>query len=124
MSQRVDRVQAFVKAFNERDLEAIMAFFEKDALYHNIPMDPVEGIDAIRATLKGFLDMSTEIDWVVHQIAENANSCVLTERTDRFRIGGKWVEIPVMGTFEIREGLIAAWRDYFDMGQFQSQLSG
>lgn len=117
-------VEAFVKAFNERDLEAIMAFFDEEAIYHNIPVDPVEGIDAIRITLSGFLDMSTEIDWVVHQLAENPAGYVLTERTDRFLIGGKWIEIPVMGTFEIRDGRIRAWRDYFDMNQFQSQLAG
>ena len=117
-------VEAFVKAFNERDLDAIMAFFDEEAIYHNIPVDPVEGIDAIRITLSGFLDMSTEIDWVVHQLAENPAGYVLTERTDRFLIGGKWIEIPVMGTFEIRDGRIRAWRDYFDMNQFQSQLAG
>ena len=117
-------VEAFVKAFNERDLDAIMAFFDEEAIYHNIPVDPVKGIDAIRVTLSGFLDMSTEIDWVVHQLAENPEGCVLTERTDRFLIGGKWIEIAVMGTFEIRDGRIRAWRDYFDMNQFQSQLAG
>ena len=124
MSGNETVVEAFVKAFNERDLDAIMAFFDEEAIYHNIPVDPVEGIDAIRITLSGFLDMSTEIDWVVHQLAENPAGYVLTERTDRFLIGGKWIEIPVMGTFEIRDGRIRAWRDYFDMNQFQSQLAG
>ena len=117
-------VEAFVKAFNEKNLEAIMAFFEEDAIYHNIPVDPVRGAEAIKATLSGFLDMSTEIDWVVHQLAENSEGCVLTERTDRFLIGEKWIEIKVMGTFEIHDGRIRAWRDYFDMNQFQSQLAG
>jgi limonene-1,2-epoxide hydrolase len=28
----------------------------------------------------------------------------------------------VMGTFEVREDKIAAWRDYFDMNQFTSQM--
>ncbi|MGZ5938982.1 MAG: limonene-1,2-epoxide hydrolase family protein [Rhizomicrobium sp.] len=28
-----------------------------------------------------------------------------------------------MGTFEFRNGLISAWRDYFDLGQFQSQMA-
>ncbi len=29
-----------------------------------------------------------------------------------------------MGTFEIRDGKICAWRDYFDMGQITKMLSG
>jgi limonene-1,2-epoxide hydrolase len=28
-----------------------------------------------------------------------------------------------MGTFEVAGDKIAAWRDYFDMNQFQSQLA-
>ena len=39
-------------------------------------------------------------------------------------INGKWVALPVMGTFEVVNGKIRAWRDYFDMNQFQSQLEG
>jgi limonene-1,2-epoxide hydrolase len=27
-----------------------------------------------------------------------------------------------MGTFEVDDGKITAWRDYFDMNQFMSQL--
>ena len=49
---------------------------------------------------------------------------MLTERTDRFLVGEKWIEIPVMGTFDLRDGKICGWRDYFDMAQFQSQLPG
>jgi limonene-1,2-epoxide hydrolase len=29
----------------------------------------------------------------------------------------------VMGTFEVRDGKIAAWRDYFDMNQFMDQMA-
>ena len=32
------------------------------------------------------------------------------------------IELPVMGTFEGVDGKIAAWRDYFDLNQFMSQL--
>jgi limonene-1,2-epoxide hydrolase len=32
------------------------------------------------------------------------------------------VALPVSGTFEVRDGRIVAWRDYFDMNQFLSQM--
>ena len=33
--------------------------------------------------------------------------------------------VRVMGTFELDEnGLIAAWRDYFDMGEMQREFAG
>jgi hypothetical protein len=31
-------------------------------------------------------------------------------------------ELPVMGTFEVRDGKISAWRDYFDMNQFTTRM--
>ena len=49
---------------------------------------------------------------------------VLTERVDVFNLPGKSIELPVMGTFELRDGKIAAWRDYFDLNQFMTQMAG
>jgi limonene-1,2-epoxide hydrolase len=34
------------------------------------------------------------------------------------------VEVKVMGVFELRDGKIAAWRDYFDLAGFQKSMSG
>jgi limonene-1,2-epoxide hydrolase len=31
--------------------------------------------------------------------------------------------VPVMGTFEIENGKIKAWRDYFDLNTFASQMA-
>ncbi len=117
-------VRAFIGAFNANDLDKIMGFFSEDAVYHNIPVQPVKGTAAIRGVIQGFLGMATQIDWIVHQLAETQEGVVLSERTDRFLIRGKWIELPVMGAFDLREGRITGWRDYFDMKQFQSQLSG
>ena len=76
-----------------------------------------------RKAIEGFSAAAEEIEWVVHAVAENDETgVVMNERTDRFKIGGKWVEARVMGVFELRDGLICAWRDYFDMNQFMSQL--
>ena len=99
-----------------------MSFFEEEAVYHNIPVDPVQGKATIRTVLQGFMGMATQVEWVLHNIAESENGTVLTERTDRFLINEKWIELRVMGIFEIEAGRIGAWRDYFDMNQFQSQL--
>jgi limonene-1,2-epoxide hydrolase len=49
---------------------------------------------------------------------------VLTERVDVFVLPQRSIELPVMGTFEVRGGKIAAWRDYFDMKQFMDQMAG
>ena len=124
MSDNTAIVKDFIAAFNTNDLERIMSFFSEDCVYHNIPLEPATGVEAIRGVLAGFSGMSKEIDWVLHNIAENPEGVVLTERTDRFLIGENWVELPVMGTFDLRDGKICGWRDYFDMSQFQSQMPG
>lgn len=40
------------------------------------------------------------------------------------KFGDPSVELPVMGAFELSDGKISAWRDYFDMAQFQAQMAG
>jgi len=124
MSENQEVVRAFIRAFNANDLERVMGFFTDDAVYHNIPVQPVQGTAAIRGVIQSFLGMASQVDWVVHHLAETQDGVVLTERTDRFLIRGKWLELPVMGAFALRDGRVAEWRDYFDMKQFQDQLSG
>ena len=124
MSRNEALIRDFLAAFDAIDLDRIMGFFAADAVYHNIPVAPVRGTAAIRGVLQGFMGMASEVNWIVHNLAETRDGVVLTERTDRFLVRGKWIELPVMGSFEIRDGKIGAWRDYFDMKQFQDQLAG
>ncbi len=122
MSDNTDLILEFIHAWSRNDTDELMDYFAADCIYHNIPIEAVTGTEAIRTTIEGFAGMAQEIEWVVHQIAENEAGVVLTERTDRFHVGGKWVELPVMGTFEVHDGKITAWRDYFDMNQFTQQM--
>jgi limonene-1,2-epoxide hydrolase len=102
------------------DLDMILEFFTDDAVYHNMPIQPIQGKDAIRGGIEQFMTPFERCDWEVLHIAANGDT-VLTERVDKF-IGAKNVELPVMGTFEIKEGKIAAWRDYFDLGAWTKQM--
>lgn len=115
-------VEDFCAAAARRDVHDLAAFFTDDAVYHNIPLAPVTGRAAIVSTLEQFVTPATMVEFEIRAIASKGN-VVLTERVDRFTIGGKNVELPVMGTFELTpDGKIAAWRDYFDMQQFTSQM--
>jgi limonene-1,2-epoxide hydrolase len=118
-----DVVTRFCAAWSAGDLDAIMAFFTDDAVYHNIPIAPVTGRDMIRTTIQGFIGGVDKVEFRVLNIAASGN-VVMTERVDAFFGPAKTIEIPVMGTFEVTgDGKIAAWRDYFDMNQFMSQMS-
>jgi len=126
MSQNADVVNQFCDTWKHRNIDQLLTFFAADAIYTNIPIDPPNvGVEAIRKAIEGFAAAAEEIEFIVHASAENAETgIVMNERTDRFKIGGKWVEARVMGVFELRDGKIHAWRDYFDMNQFTSQIAG
>jgi limonene-1,2-epoxide hydrolase len=65
----------------------------------------------------------SSVEFEIRHLAVH-DDVVLTERLDVFRFeDGRTIELPVMGTFELREGKIAAWRDYFDLQQYVSQLA-
>ena len=120
----LELVKAFCAAWSKGDLDAIVDYFTDDAVYHNIPIDPaVVGRDNIKATISGFTAGVDKIEFRVHHIAAEGG-VVLTERTDAFFTSDKTIELPVMGTFEVEGGKIKAWRDYFDLNQFMSQMSG
>jgi limonene-1,2-epoxide hydrolase len=118
----IDLVRRFCAAWSDGDIDALMGYFADDAVYHNIPIDPVTGRDAIRSTISGFTQGVDKIEFRVHNIAADGTT-VLTERVDVFHLPGNTVELPVMGTFEVRDGKIAAWRDYFDLNQFMAQMA-
>lgn len=122
MTDSKQLVLDFIDAWNRLDYDAIYAAMADDIFYHNIPMDPCEGINAVRAFFDGSGMGSDGAEWIVHHIAANGDT-VLTERTDKFRINGQWIAIRVMGTFEMENGKIAKWRDYFDLAEFQNEMA-
>ncbi|WP_439816804.1 limonene-1,2-epoxide hydrolase family protein [Zavarzinia sp. CC-PAN008] len=116
-------VDAFVQAWNNKDLDAVLACMTDDVVYHNIPMEPINGVGAVRQMMTPFLATIQQIEWIILAQAENASGAVLNERIDKFLINGKWIALPVMGSFEFRDGKISAWRDYFDLAQFNAAMA-
>lgn len=115
MTDRDSIVTKFCAAWADADVDTLVAYFTEDAVYHNIPMEPVVGREAIRAFLEGFVGQFGGIEFRIHR-QSSTGGVVMNERTDVFGAGGTTIELPVMGVFEVTgDGRIAAWRDYFDM---------
>jgi len=112
--------EAFGKGSAPTDL---VEYFTDDAVYHNIPVEPAVGREAILGLLNMFLTPAEGVEFRVRNIVANGD-VVLTERVDVFRLPNATIELPVMGTFEVKDGKIAAWRDYFDLNMYMSQLQG
>ena len=118
----IDVVRRFCDTWSTGDVDAIVAYFTDNAVYDNIPMEAVTGTEAIRAFIEGFTGSIEKVEFRIDNIAANGD-VVLTERVDVFVLPTGKVELPVMGTFEVKDGKIAAWRDYFDMKQFMDQMA-
>jgi limonene-1,2-epoxide hydrolase len=115
-----DVVAEFCKLWSAPDPDRIAGCFTEDAVYHNIPMQAVHGREAIKEFIAGFLAAFDGIDFQIHRQVSDGG-LVMNERTDVMRRkGGGEVALPVMGVFEIVDGKIAAWRDYFDLAAITS----
>ena len=119
-------VTQFIGAIERNDLDHALSLLAADCEYDNVPIGKVFGPDAVRATLAPFLERYQEVQWLVHHQTSSGDlghGVVLNERTDRFRTGDTWAELPVAGVFVVRDGHIALWRDYFDRDTLFQLLS-
>jgi limonene-1,2-epoxide hydrolase len=114
-------IREFCATWSQRSVEKLLDYFTDDALYHNMPMDPVTGKDGIREILNLFIP-AEDVEAEITHLATRGN-IVFTERVDRMTMGGKRIALPCAGVFEIRDGKIAAWRDYFDLATWQRQTA-
>jgi limonene-1,2-epoxide hydrolase len=111
---------AFIRAWPEGDAARVASFFSEEAVYHNGPLEPVRGREAIRDTLAGFMSTGGQVDVdMVHIVADGP--IVMTERVDHLTGLQECISLPAMGVFEVRGGSITAWRDYFDLHQATPQ---
>jgi limonene-1,2-epoxide hydrolase len=113
-----EQIVFWVTAWPELGLPSAAAdFFTGDALYENVPVQgsEVHGGLAIGETLVNFRSLFERIDIEVVTVAEQGD-LVMVERIERYvLLDGVTLEMNVIGAFELEDGLIAAWRDYWEV---------
>ncbi len=119
----IDTVKAFVADWSGLDAENLASYFTEDGTYFNIPAQPVTGRENIRQFIAGFTATWSETNWDILNITED-NGIVYCERLDRTRTTNGDVDLPCFGVFEMKDGKIHVWRDYFDMGTFVNAMTG
>lgn len=123
MADNAAIIREFVAAWSRLDADELTGYFTEDGIYHNMMLPPVQGHAALRPFIAGFLASWSSAQWeLVNLVA--SDDLVVAERVDRAVAGGKPVALPCCGVFELRDGKIAAWRDYFDMGTYTAALTG
>ncbi|MGZ5397840.1 MAG: nuclear transport factor 2 family protein, partial [Mycobacterium sp.] len=95
-------VRDFLGSWEGRDLDTICGAFADDAVYHNVPVKPIEGIAGIRAIFQAFLDAFSEAKLDIVTLAAEPG-LVLAERVDYFTMNdGSRVVLPVSGVFVVK----------------------
>jgi limonene-1,2-epoxide hydrolase len=120
--QPIETVRAFIAAIERNDLDTAAGLLAPNCEYDNVPMGKMFGAEAVVGVLQPMLSKCTEIHWPVHREAADG-SVVFNERTDRFMMPQGWVELPVTGVWEVVDGRITLWRDYFDLQTYRQQMA-
>lgn len=109
----VKTVERFLNALQEQDIDTAESTLAQNLVYQNVGFPTVYGRNR---TIKLFRSMPKWMSFEVkiHRIAADG-AAVLTERTDVLAFGPLRVQFWVCGVFEVHEGRITLWRDYFDM---------
>jgi limonene-1,2-epoxide hydrolase len=121
-----ETVTTFIDAMCRKDFDAAFALAHDDMEFENVPLDPPvnRGRDAIRAGLEVLFAMCSDVRWDVAMQIESGTT-VVNERVDRFWFDdGVYAELPVLARWEVVDGRIRLWRDYYDFEMWDKQFDG
>jgi len=122
MTDNAAIVRDFITAWSRLDPDELVGFFADDGTYHNMPARPVVGRENLRAFIAGFIRGWTSTQWDVLNLISHGD-VVVAERLDRTVVGAVAVDLPCCGVFEMQDGKIKVWRDYFDLATYTRALA-
>jgi len=115
-------IREFIGAWKRLDAKELASYFAEDGVYHNMPTEPIVGRAEVEKFIAGFSGSWTETNWEILNILCSGD-VVIAERLDRTRAGDKSVDLPCVGVFELEDGKIKVWRDYFDFATYGAGMS-
>jgi limonene-1,2-epoxide hydrolase len=113
-TEPAELVAGFLEAFAAMDFDAALRFLSEDVEYTNVPMGTVRGHSGVREVLGPFFAPIKENEFIILRRAASG-AVVFFERLDRHLLDHGWRELPVNSVFEVHDGKITVWRDYFDL---------
>jgi len=107
-------VERFLGLLGAGDVDGAVELLSVDVEYINVGLPTVRGRERVRRLLQASLGRpGAGFEVYVHAISADGSS-VLTERTDVLKFRRLRVQFWVCGRFDVRDGQIVLWRDYFD----------
>jgi len=122
MSGNEQVIRDFIAAWSNLNPQELAGYFAEDGTYFNIPSSPVTGRENVQNMIAGFIRPWESTEWeIISLVAEGDR--VMVERLDKTVVAGKPVNLPCVGVFEMENGKIKVWRDYFDLNTYLQQLN-
>jgi limonene-1,2-epoxide hydrolase len=107
-------VERFLDLLRASDVERAVELLAEDVEYVNVGLPTVHGRERVRRLFRATLGRADSgFDVYVHAISANGPT-VLTERTDVLKVRRLHLQLWVCGRFDVHDGQIVLWRDYFD----------
>ncbi len=119
-SQNFDLIKTALTTLGRKEYDAASAYFSADCEYTNVPLGTVRGPQGVKEVLEPFFAPTIENEFVWKRVAFDGVT-VMVERVDRHHLPDGWVELPIMSVFEVHNGKICVWRDYFDAATIMSK---
>jgi limonene-1,2-epoxide hydrolase len=114
-------VERFMEFLRRGEVDEAVGLLAVDVRYENVGLPTVHGRERVRRLFRGMDEGGGGFDVVIHTISADGPS-VLTERTDVLKFRQLHVQLWVCGRFDVRDGQIVLWRDYFDFVNFNMAM--
>lgn len=111
----IEIVTTLLTEFARGDVPAALETIDDDIAYTNVSLPTIRGKRKVAGVLGGVARKdSVGFNYRMINVSADDAGVVLTERVDELRFGWLHLQFWVCGRFEVREGRITVWRDYFD----------
>ncbi len=115
-------VERFLALLVAGDVDGAVELLAVDVRYQNVGLPTVRGRERVRRLFRAAMRQpGAGFEAYVHTISADGSS-VLTERTDVLKVRRLRVQLWVCGRFDVHDGQIVLWRDYFDFVNFTLAL--
>ena len=107
-------VTRFVTSWERQNVDEVLDYFSEDAVWRPGPLKPAVGKAALRDAISAWFGGVRHLGAEIHTQVSDGKT-VMHERTDRYMLGDREMSGIHASVFEIENGVITAWREYFDL---------
>ncbi len=110
--ENAEIVKTFLEALQAQDFDTFESLMSDDVVYQNVGLPTIRGARRVTKLMRR-MEGKSSFEVKFHRNVADG-STVLNERTDAIVLGRLRLQFWVCGVFELRDGRITLWRDYFD----------